>query len=175
MKINGLDPKSLSNEVVLVLPRGDGELVFRAVGLKDMDAFTAQCPVPQPPGKMTRDGYVPTLDDPTYQQVLQQWSLKRLGYMVYHSLRPSNIEWDTVRENDPRTWTSWEKDLRDGGLSEVEASRVLSLVMEANALDEAKLKKARDSFLLGQGPVSPTSSGPAIGPASTPSGVPVQE
>ena len=30
MKIAGIDPKSLSSEVLLVLPRGDGQIVFRA-------------------------------------------------------------------------------------------------------------------------------------------------
>ena len=32
MKIAGIDPKSLSSEVLLVLPRGDGQIVFRAKG-----------------------------------------------------------------------------------------------------------------------------------------------
>jgi len=175
MKINGIDPKTLSSEVVLVLPRGEENLVFRAIGLSDMDVFTAQCPVPQPPGKMTREGVIPMTDDPGYQQILNQWSRKRLGYMVYYSLKPSNIEWDSVKENDPRTWTNWEKDLREGGLSEVEVSRVLSLVMEANALDEAKLKKARDTFLLGQVPELPMSSGQVTEPVITPSGEPAQD
>lgn len=174
MKIGGLDPKTLCNEVVLVLPRGEQNLVFRAVGLKDMDVFLAQCPIPQPPGKLTRDGVVPMTDDPTYQTVLNQWGKKRLGYMVFHSLKPSDIEWDTVTENDPRTWLNWEKDLREGGLSEVEVSRVLALVMEANALDENKLKKAREVFLLGQVQESIISSGPATEQVNTPSGEPAQ-
>jgi hypothetical protein len=80
-----------------------------------------------------------------------------------------------VVENDPRTWLNWEKDLREGGLSEVEVSRVLALVMEANALDENKLKKARELFLLGQVPESPTSSGLVTEQVSTPSGEPAQD
>jgi len=35
MKINGIDPNTLCNECVLVLPRGEQNLVFRAVGLRD--------------------------------------------------------------------------------------------------------------------------------------------
>lgn len=174
MKIGGIDPKTLCNEVVLVLPRGDQNLVFRAVGLPDMDRFIEQCPQPKPPGKLTRDGVIPMVEDPSYTQLMDQWGRKRLGYMVYHSLKPSEIEWDTVQEDDPRTWTNWEKDLRDGGLSEIEVSRVLALVMEANALDENKLKKARDLFLLGQEAVSPASSGLATGLPNTPSGEHVQ-
>ena len=65
----------------------------------------------------------------------------------------SEIEWDTVNEDDPRTWPNWEDDLKSGGLTQVECNRVLALVLEANALDEAKLQKAREVFLAGQEPM----------------------
>jgi hypothetical protein len=175
MKIGGVDPKTLCNEVLLVLPRGEQDLVFRARGLKDMDTFNAKCPQPKPPGKLTRDGYVSMPDDPAYQTVLGAWAKKRLGYIMLHSLKPSDIEWDTVKEDDPRTWSNWEQDLRGGGLSEIECSRVLAVVMEANALDEVKLKKAREVFLLGQVQEQKASSGPATEQVNTPSGEPAQE
>lgn len=170
MKIAGIDPSTLCNEVLLVLPRGEQDIVFRARGLKDMDEFNNQCPQPKPPGKRTREGFVPNPDDPTYQQVLEAWAKKRLGYIVLQSLKPSDIEWETVKENDPRTWQSWEKELRDSGFSEIECSRILALVMEANALDEAKLRQAREVFLLGQAQEQDESSGQASEPPSTPSG-----
>jgi hypothetical protein len=170
MKIGGVDPKTLCHEVLLVLPRGEQDLVFRARGLKDMDGFNAKCPQPKPPGKLTRDGYVPMSEDPTYQTVLGEWAKKRLGFIVMRSLEPSDIEWDTVKEDDPRSWPNWEQDLRDGGLSEIECSRVLGIVMEANALDEEKLKKARETFLHGQVQASQESSGPVTGQGNTPSG-----
>lgn len=173
MKIGGIDPKTLSHEVFLVLPRGDEQnLVFRARGLPDFEQFNALCPLPKPPGKLTKDGYVPMENDPTYLQVVGEWSKKRLGYMVINSLEPSEIEWDTVNVSDPRTWPNWEKDLREAGLSEIEANRVLALVMEANALDEVKLQKAREVFLLGQAQRLASISGQVSVPASTPSGVP---
>jgi hypothetical protein len=172
MKIAGIDPTSLSNEVLLVLPRGDKEIVFRAKGLPDMSGFEALCPYPKPPGKFTKEGWIPNLTDPTYQQVLGEWAKKRLGYMVLKSLAPSEVEWDTVNENDPRTWAGWEEDLKGGGLTQIECNRVLALVLEANALDEAKLQKAREVFLAGQAPMPPEFSGPATEPANTPSGTP---
>ena len=172
MKIAGIDPKSLSSEVLLVLPRGEGQIVFRAKGLPDMSEFEALCPYPKPPGKLTKEGWIPNLTDPTYQQVLGEWAKKRLGYMVLGSLEPSQIEWDTANKADPRTWTKWEDDLKSGGLTQVECNRVLALVLEANALDEAKLQKAREVFLAGQAPMPPEFSGPATEPASTPSGTP---
>ena len=173
MKIGGVDPKTLCNEVLLVLPRGETDLVFRARGLKDMTKFNDLCPQPKVPTKLTRDGQVPMPEDVSYREMIDQWTKKRLGYIVVHSLEPSDIEWDTVKTDDPRSWTKWEEDLRGGGLSEIECSRILATVMEANALDEAKLRKAREVFLLGQVRVAEASSGPVTEPVSTPSGAPV--
>jgi len=89
---------------------------------------------------------------------------------VIRSLEPSEIEWDTVKPDDPRTWANWDKDLINGGLTQIETNRVLGLVLEANALDEAKLAKAREVFLAGQAPMPPEFSGPVTEPANTPSG-----
>ncbi len=173
MKIGGVDPKGLCNEVLLVLPRGDQTLVFRAKGLKDMEEFQALCPLPKPPGKITKDGWVPSLNDPTYQQMMADHADKRLGYMVVQSLAESDIEWDTVDIADPRTWTNWQDDLSAAGLSQVEINRVVAIVMEANCLDEAKLKKAREVFLLGQQPAPPEFSGLLTEAENTQSGEPV--
>jgi len=172
MKIGGVDPKTLCNEVVLVLPRGEHTIVFRAIGLKDTEEFSAKCPQPKPPGKFTKDGWVPNDSDPTYRQVMDEYAKKRLGYIVIHSLALTEIEWDTVKLDDPRTWANWDKDLINGGLTQVEANRVLGLVLEANALDEAKLQKARELFLVGQAPMPPEFSGPVSARANTPSGTP---
>lgn len=174
MKIGGVDPKTLCNEVLLVLPRGETDLVFRARGLKDMTKFNELCPQPKPPGKLTREGYVTMPEDPTYKEMIDTWATKRLGYIVINSLEPSDIEWDSVKDDDPRSWKNWERDLREGGLSEIECSRILATVMEANALDEEKLRKAREVFLRGQVQEPQASSGPVTELVTTPSGAPAQ-
>ena len=110
-------------------------------------------------------------NDPTYKQVLKAWADQRLGYMVMKSLEPSQIEWDTVVESDPRSWRNWSTDLRNGGLSDTECQRVMNLVLEANCLDEAKLKKAREVFLAGEA-AKVASSGLPTGQESTQSGAP---
>jgi hypothetical protein len=156
MKIGGVDPRTLPTEEFLILPRGDQRLVFRAHGLENMEPFKALCPEPKMPGKLTKDGWVPDAEDAGYKSVMEEHSKRRLAYMVVCSLEPSEIEWDSVQVDNPATWTNWEVDMKAAGLSQVECNRVLSLVLEANCLDEAKLRKARELFLQGppQGPVA---------------------
>ncbi len=150
MKIGGIDPKTLPTKICLVLPRGDKHIVFWAQGLCDRDDFDAQMPMPTPPGKHTQNGWVPDPNEPGYQASLAAYNKRWLGYLVVKSLEPSEIEWDTVKNDVPGTWTLWEDDLKKGAaLSQVECNLVLSLVFEANSLDEAKLAKAREVFLRG--------------------------
>ncbi len=171
MRISGVDPSTLDSLCYLVLPRSNGSIVFKAAGLKDMDEFTALCPQPKPPGKRTPQGFVPDEDDPTYQQVMAEWSKRRFAYMAIRSLQ--EIEWDTVNISDPRTWNNWQADLTKAGLTQIECNRVTALVMEANSLDEDKLKKARESFLAGQAAQPLESSGQTDARPSMPSGEPV--
>ena len=49
---------------------------------------------------------------------------------------------------------------------------MLALVLEANALDEGKLQKAREVFLRGQEPMPEEFSSPQSEQPSTPSGEP---
>ena len=172
MKIAGIDPNSLSREILLVLPRGESQIVFRAKGLKDMSEFNAICPLPKPPGKLTKDGFVPNNNDPTYQQVLTQWSAKRLGFMVVKTLEPTEIEWDTVDIANPATWANWENDLKNGGLSQFECNRVTGPGAGSQQPRRRQDRKGSRGFSCWSGAGSRNSSGPPTEQASTPSGVP---
>jgi hypothetical protein len=172
MKIGGVDPKTLPKEEILVLPRGEQEIVFRAVGIPDYDEFDKLCPEPKPPGKLTKDGWEANEDDPDYKSVLANHNAKRLAWMAVKSLEPSEIEWDSVVPSKPSTWTNWQKDLKEAGFSQVECNRVMQLVFQANCLDEEKLKRAREVFLLGQQPAPSEFSGQSTEPENTPSGEP---
>ena len=172
MKIGGVDPSTLPKEEILVIPRGEQEIVFRATGVPDYDEFNKLCPEPKAPGKLTKDGWEPNENDPDYKSLMENYNTKRLAWLVVRSLEPSQIEWDTVNESKPSTWTKWTDDLKEAGLSQVEVNRVMQLVFQANCLDEEKLKEARENFLLGQQQAQSESSGPSTGPESTPSGEP---
>lgn len=175
MKIGGVDPATLPKEEILVLPRGTQQVVFRAVGIPDYEEFNTLCPEPKPPGKLTKDGWEPHEDDPDYKSLMAAHGAKRLAWMVIKSLEPSEIEWDTVVPAKPSTWANWQKDLKNAGFSQVECNRIQQLVFQANCLDEEKLKRARDVFLLGQQPVPSEFSGRSTEPESTQSGAPAPE
>jgi hypothetical protein len=172
MKIGGIEVKG-PNEELLVLPRGDQQIVIRARAVLDMETFEKLCPEPKPPGKRTKDGFVPNPDDPGYKSVLEAYQNKRLAYLVIKTLEPSEIEWTTVNIDNPSTWTNYMKDLHDGGLSNIEINRVIVCVMQANALDEKKLEEARKLFLRGQVKESEESSGQSTEQVTMPSGEPV--
>jgi hypothetical protein len=154
MKIGGIDPKTLPTKEFIVIPRGDKGIVFWAQGLPDLDDFHRQVPEPKAPVAQTPTGVVANTKDPGYLATVAEYSKRRIGYLVVHSLKPSDIEWDTVKMDEPGTWANWEQDLKNSGLTQVECNLVFNLVWGANSLDEAKLKQARETFLRGTAPAS---------------------
>ena len=175
MKIGGIDPTTLPNEEILVIPRGEQEIVFRAKGIADYDEFHELCPTPKPPVKVTKYGKEFNEDDPDYKSVLAAHYARLEAWTVITSLVPSDIEWDTVKPEKPSTWTNWKRDMKNAGLSSVECHLIQKLVYEANSLDEAKLKRAREVFLVGRAQGQSESSGPTTVRENTPSGTPAQE
>lgn len=149
MKIAGVDPKTLPNQEFLVIPRGEKQIVFYAQGLPNLDEFHAMVPEPKAPVAQTPTGIIADTTNPGFQATLAEYSKRRVGYLVVHSLKPSDIEWDTVKLDSPSTWANWEEDLKNAGLTQVECNLVFNLVWGANSLDENKLKRARETFLRG--------------------------
>lgn len=171
MRIGGVEPKGL-NECLLVLPRADGDLVFKAKAIPDYDEFEKLCPEPVAPVVLTKDGKKTDEGDVDYVASMFRRELLRTAYFFIKSLEPSNIEWDTVVMDRPNTWTNAKDDLRKAGLSIVEMNRIWNIVNEANCLSEDKLTAARDRFLRGQAQARLDSSSPSIEPAISPSGEP---
>jgi len=168
MRIGGVIVEGPAQEV-LVLPRGEQTLVIRAKAI-NLDGFDTLCPEPKPPGKLTKDGWIPDVGDKNYQQILNTHNEKRIAYLIVNSLEPSEIEWDTVKLDDARTWANYVADFKAAGLTTIEINRIAQCVMQANSLDESKLEQARKVFLLGQAQALKESSGQVIAPETTPSG-----
>lgn len=163
------------NEEILVLPRLGDDIVIRAKAVSDMSEFKALVPEPKPPGKLTKNGWEPTLNDETFKQKMTKYGEQRYAFLLIQSLEPSKIEWEKVTLDNPKTWTLWGEELLAAGLSTVEVDRISVCVMRANALDEAKLTEARELFLRGMAEGQEKSSGLETEQQSTPSGEPASD
>lgn len=153
MKVGGVQVTA-PPEGLLILEREEGQLVFRArpVPVDAWDFFNKCCPEPAMPMVLVKGERQGNPQDETYQSQMLNLKNKRIAYLCLKSLEPSQIEWDTVNLENPDTYLSFEDDLRNSGMTEMEIQRVIGLCVGANSLDEEKLKKARDSFLRGQRP-----------------------
>lgn len=138
------------NEEVLVLPRPTGDLVIKALAVSSMDEFETLCPPPKAPGIRTKEGFKPDTDDETYRSLVSTRDEQRMHYLVIRSLEVSEIEWETVKADNPSTWKEWTNELKAAGVSDIECGRIVTCVLSANSLNEEKLQAAREVFLHGQ-------------------------
>lgn len=162
MKIGGREISNEPNRVPLVLPRPEiwdeesGEFVNNDIRLwaqavTDFDTLEKMLPEPLPPVAIGKGGEkVYNHKDPGYKAQLMTYNMRRLAYIIIHSLGPSHITWDTVDLEDPTTWLNYVEDFKNAGLNMIEINLVCKACMEANALDEEKLDKARQLFLRGR-------------------------
>ncbi len=149
MKIGGIDPNLVKSEDVLVLPRGGERIVFKAAAIASYDEFYDRCPYPKPPTKLVK-GQAVEDRNADFAMAEKNWYDKKVGFLVFKTLEPSRIEWDTLKTDDSQTWPRWHEDLASGGLLPREIDWIWQLVQRVNALDESMLQQARDAFLLGQ-------------------------
>lgn len=152
MKMNGVKIEC-PNESILVLPRPDGDLVFKARAVLDYDEFDRVCLEPKPPVKVVKGGKREVnIADPDYVRAVNEHNERRMAWIILTSLRATEgLEWETVDIAKPETWTQYTAELKAAGFSIVEINRIVTLALQANALDEAKLESARQAFLAGQG------------------------
>lgn len=173
MLINGRKISGPNIELI-VIPRGDTEIVFKAEAVLDFEPFRKLCPAPKPPEIMKRgEGIVLNVEDPFYKKEVEQYNNKRVDWMVITSLRATDgLQWESVKYEDPSTWASYKDELRESGFGEYETNRIINGVMRANSLDESKIEEARKRFLLGQQQHQPNSSSQKDAQNNTPSGEP---
>lgn len=184
MKVNGVEAK---REDAVYGPvsfqRGideDGNPVyldFLAVPLWDRKEFDELCPAPTPPVKGYKPDGSKTYDEeaPDHLAKKRARSAKWWGYLVLTSLAPSNIEWESVSIDDPDTWDKVEDELGppNGILSYYEFGKVMDLVNQANALDQAKLEANLQSFWQRRAGSAQQSNSQDGGPKSSSDGGPV--
>jgi len=173
MKING---KKISgpNIEVIVIPRADGDIPFRAQAVLDYADFDKLYPMPQPPQVLMRGGAIRhDTEDKKYHKSLDEWAQAKTHYMVLRSLEATDgLEWETVKMSDPKTWPNYAKEMTESGFTPTEVGRIIECVTNACGLNQKKIDEATERFLAGQGLAHGNGSSPSIVPKNTPSGEP---
>lgn len=166
MKIKGQVPEARPNEL-MVIPRPNGGIPFEAKPLHDWDEFNKLVQAPAPPVKLTKDGKQLDFENAGYRQQVANYNDMQSDYMVIVSLEPSEIEWEKVNIDEPKTWKLWRKELEDAGFTLAERGAIFQLALRANMLDEEMMKQARADFVAGQAAALEKSLGQSTAPAST--------
>jgi len=114
----------------------------------DYTEFEKLCPQPKAPLKMNiKTGENTVLpNDPAFRKKLNDWSDLRIAWMCIQSLKATpDLEWDTVKYDDPETWLNWESELRSI-LTESEVDKLRLGIYSANAPTENRRQEALDVF-----------------------------
>lgn len=149
MKIGGRQIKGPNVELIIIPRSEGGDIIFKAQAVLNDEEFKKLCPLPEPKKVMGKGGaLIPDPDDKGYRVALQEHAALRTAWMILKSLEATpELEWETVKMDDPNSWSNYEKELRDSGFSDAEMNRVVIGVMNANALNDAKIEEARARFL----------------------------
>lgn len=171
MKIHGKKVAGVYEELV-VIPRNDGNLVFKARAISDYSAFDKLCPEPKGDIRMYPGGrQVEDVESPAYHAKMREWAQLRTHWMILHSLKATEgLEWETVDMSKSETWKSYGDEMTSAGLSPAEQGRIVHCVSVANGLDQSKIDEATESFLADQAAAARTESSLDSVPLATPSG-----
>lgn len=153
MKLKGRTIKGPNTEYIII-PRSDGDLVFKAQAVLDTKDFEDKFPAPKPP-VITKPGGVVDQDfkDPGYLSLVEKRNISRYGWIFMQSLSVTeDLEWSILKADDPGTWCLWEEELRSAGFSNSEINLVMDGIAAANGLNQDKLEQARKRFFAGLTP-----------------------
>ena len=159
--------------VYCVLPRDEEPVVFMCGPVLDYDEYEALCPTPKPPIQIHKGGVkIPDLQDETFLQQVNSRSDSRINYIVLKSLQyTTDLEWETVDMQDPKTWGNYEQELKDCFFTKTEVQRIQNACFEANSLSESRVEEARANFFAGlEDQKASESSGPTLAQETTSSG-----
>jgi len=151
MKINGKSIEQAAEEVI-VFPRSNGNLVFKAKPVSKYEDFDRICPRPKPlsvmrPGGVTSED----VESPKYKKALDDWASQRTHWMILKSLSATEgLEWETVDMSKPETYENYVKELEDSGLTGVEVAKLFEIIQTACGLNQSKIDEATAAFLATQ-------------------------
>jgi len=150
MKIHGKNISQPTEEIT-VIPRSEGDIVFKAKAVLDFKVFNELCPEPSLPIRHYADGREePDPDDSGYKKKLDDWAQQKSSWMIIQSLSATEgLTWDTIEEENPETWTRYREELEQD-FTPGEINAIHEAVFKANAIDDSKLEEAKNHFLAAQ-------------------------
>lgn len=176
MKLHGKTISRPQPEVV-VIPRDNGDHVFKLQAVLNMDEFDKLCPEPKPPTVRHKDGTVKSdMNDAKYIKKLDKIRELRFSYMLIKSLEATEgLEWERVVMLNPDTWLQWKDELIESGLTDHEVQRIIAAMFEANGITEKRYDEARARFIRMQAGRGNDLSSQMGEQETTPSGVPAKD
>ncbi len=165
------------NEELIVIPRGQSQIVLRARAVLEYDDFDRLCPEPKAPWVVKPGGQKQQdFNDPKYIAAIAQRVKQQTYFMFIKSLEATDgLEWDTIDLKRPDTWLQFENELKNSGFSQIERNLITRGIMIANNLDDNKVEEARQRFLLSLAVPAVDSLSQTAVPTSTPSGQPAND
>lgn len=153
MKLRGKASAGERYRDCIAFPRPDAPIGFIVQALDDeWDFWNDNCPRPTPPIEMKDGEEVELEEDEGYQAQLANWGTMKMNFIAIYALSiPDNeIEWDHVKLDKPSTWRHWSKEIKEFGLSRVEANQLFLKCLDVNSLGEGLMDQARADFLRGR-------------------------
>lgn len=176
MRIKGQEISG-PNEELIVIPRGQSQIVLKARAVLEYDDFERLCREPTAPFVLKPGGRKEyNFSDPKYQAAQAQRIKQQTYYMFVKSLMATEgLEWETIDLNRPETWLNFENELKAAGFSQIERGMITRGIMVANNLDDTKVEEARQRFLQSLQVSDGDSLSQKDGPTSTPPGEPAKD
>jgi hypothetical protein len=150
LKIGGVEIKG-PKTALLVIPRENQDIALKFVAVTDDAEYDLLVPMPIPPKVMKVGvGTIENYEDTNYKAALKRRGEYREDWYFLESIKPSKIEWETVKAENPETWKNWREEFKTAGFSVLEINTIYATFLETNVLSDKMLDEARLRFLASQ-------------------------
>lgn len=150
MLLGGKKLSSIHEEIV-VFPRGEEpDLVFKFRPIKDHEEFNKLWPEPKPPSILYpgETDSKPDFTDEGYKKAVIDFNTKFALYLLIKSiLATPELQFETVKIEDPTTWGNINTEFAEAGLNQIEINRLYEAALTVNSLNDAAIEKAKERFL----------------------------
>lgn len=137
---------------ILAIPREDNDIIFKFIAIGDDTEFEKISPEPIPPKyySVKEKKNITNFEDKAYKDKMAIRATQKMNWFFLKSVAPSEVEWDTVKLEDPTTYGNWREDLKNAGFSIGEMNAIFEAFMNTNTVTEEKMTEARNRFLASQ-------------------------